>query len=261
MTPVNLAAALVVGFGLSVGSSTHGRNPVGETETPSLAGCSVVGSVVDASGHPVVAATVVVWPRSLSQPVEGYQPPSAETGSDGRFQVDAVPHGSASLIVDAPGRPFLAVRGRATPCPPEAGRVGTDLGELRLPREGELRGRVVDGVGDPVFGVAVEFEMSAQDLGWLPLRYWSEPRATTETGADGNFRIPGLAVGSEVALRLRAEGYVRKFARAGEIVPDGLDMPNLVLEAAGAIRLRVVDERTGWLVPEALVMPHRVGEE
>jgi protocatechuate 3,4-dioxygenase beta subunit len=101
----------------------------------------------------------------------------------------------------------------------------------------------------------------AQRPGWLPERYWNEPHATARTDARGRFRIPGLAEGSEVAIWLRLEGFVPRFFREGELAAGGTDLPDLVLERSGAIRVRVIDERTGRPVEGAHARQRRVGEE
>ena len=221
--------------------------------------CPLAGRVVDAAGAPVVGATVVAWPRSVpTRETEDYEPPSAVTGSDGRFQIVAVPDGAAMVIVKAAGRPFLALRGLEAPCPStEEAKPAT----LRLPAAGDLSGRIVDGDGQPVAGVSVEVLGHSQRPGWLPMRYWEEPHATVRTDARGRFRVPGLVAGSRIALRLRLEGFAPRFVHEGEVAAGGTELPDLVLERAGAIRVRVIDERLDRPVEGAHVAHRRVGEE
>lgn len=231
-----------------------GRGGVG----PSPA-CPLAGRVVDAAGAPVAGATVTAWPRAVPPwGTEEYEPPSAETLEDGRFRIEAVPDGSAMLIVEAPDRPFFALRGIEIPCPTAEGHA---VGTLRLPPGGELSGRVVDGEGRPLAGATVEVPGISQRPGWLPKRYFWNAHATVRTDERGRFRFPGLAVGSRFSLQLLLDGFVQRSSDELEVRAGGTELPDLVLQRSGAIRVRVIDEETGRPVEEARIWRFREGAE
>lgn len=145
-----------------------------------------------------------------------------EARADGGFRLSDLPKGSGTLVADA------AERGRA------------ELAGVKLPHEGArptltlapaatIEGRVVDArSGAPLGGVAIG------------VRQGQAARAT-RSGADGRYRVAGLAPGTYrvEADDLRYVPYVkgRVQARAGETVKA--DLP---LQPAAAISGRVVDE-------------------
>jgi hypothetical protein len=255
-----LVLALVTPSPAALGKSGSPTAPA--AEPPGLDGavsCPLAGLVVDDAGAPVAGARVVAWPRSVpTRETEDYEPPTAVTSADGRFRIDAVPDGAAIVLVETPERPFLALPGIETPCPaPEEAAPAT----LRLPPGGDLAGRIVDGEGQPLASVRVEVPGHSQRPGWLPQRYWDLPHAEVRTAGDGRFRFLGLATGSPIILRLRREGFVSRYLQRGEMAAGGTVLPDLVLERSGAVRVRVIDERTGRRVEGAHVSPRRVGEE
>ncbi|MEZ5989802.1 MAG: carboxypeptidase-like regulatory domain-containing protein [Planctomycetota bacterium] len=115
-------------------------------------------------------------------------------GPDGRFEVSDVP----------PGKFRLEWRQDPLMLAPRQVEVNEgldqDLGDLALVALGRIEGRVVDGAGAPLAGVAVVL-----DRGWFPGLERKPELAAMHTGTDGRFEVRGL----------RPDGTVFVLAKAG----------------------------------------------
>jgi RNA polymerase sigma factor (sigma-70 family) len=129
-------------------------------------GFAIAGRVVDREGHPVRGARV-----RRGDAWAGSDQPIVETDQDGRFRLEHVPGGEATLTAQAKGHGPAVIKFDVRP---EAASAELKLG---IPRT--IVGRVVDAQGKPVAGVQVAAD------GWRRLRTldWK-----TDTGSDGRFR-------------------------------------------------------------------------
>jgi hypothetical protein len=132
-------------------------------------GVSIGGRVRDGDGKPVGNASVYAK-------VQDKEVGSAQSGSDGRFRLDALP--DQDLVLTA------LVTGFKKPSVPVA--RGTQNVDLVLDRGLVVSGRVVDQDGKPMGGSTI---------------WWHRPRGsenrsgTAEVEADGSFTIGGLSPG------------------------------------------------------------------
>ena len=198
-----------------------------------FSGVPVTGIVVDKdTDQPVPLAFVSAAPRDKDAPRSG----TAQTGADGRFQLDAEP-GEYTLSARAEGYGVAKI---------DATVVASGLSDARLELEKglEIKGRVVDARGQGVSGVAVAARAGESDHGG------------TQTLPDGSFRISGLAAkpynlcagtdlagytvrmglspgGADITLTLRPASRIRLLVKG----PDGLPLPKAwayVTKLAGA---------------------------
>lgn len=123
-------------------------------------GSRVTGKCQDPAGQPLRDALVEVLPtqqpglanrRLLARVAAGGRPlPATTTGSSGRFDLGGLPPGHYRLLVQKQGLPpFLSQAFVAGP------RGREDLGTLRLPAGGRVRGVATDRRGQPVAGARV----------------------------------------------------------------------------------------------------------
>jgi large repetitive protein len=198
-----------------------------------FSGVPVTGVVVDKdTDQPVPLAFVSAAPKEKDAPRAG----SAQTGADGRFQLDADP-GEYTLSARAEG--YGTANLVAT-----VGASGLSDARLELEKGLEIKGRVVDASGQGVSGVAVAARGGESESGG------------TQTLPDGSFRISGLAArpynlcagtdlagyavrmglspgGADMTLTLRPASRVRLLVKG----PDGLPLPKAwayVTKLAGA---------------------------
>ena len=81
-----------------------------------------------------------------------------------------------------------------------------DLGEVRLARGRQVKGRVVDGeTSQPVAGASVWVNILGEDE-WMSEH---SPLAQERTGADGTFTLPPLEA-RPLVLKVRHKGYPRR---------------------------------------------------
>ncbi len=152
------------------------------------------------------------------------------TGSDGRFALTVTTPVELSLAARAPGFAAVVVPGLAVP----PGPGDWDLGDLLLAADAGLRGRVVDGDGNPVAGARL-----------LLLRQTPDGVVTSQSASDpaGRFAFNALAEGEQADLEVRAEGFVTTLlpglASASEggpleiVLAAGIRLSGLVLDADG----------------------------
>ncbi|HEU5059252.1 MAG TPA: carboxypeptidase regulatory-like domain-containing protein [Kofleriaceae bacterium] len=197
-----------------VGGVLPGQEP-GEVIIRLAAGASVDGRVVDAARAPVGGAEVrVVMARGDAADGER----TATTDGSGRFRFDHL----------APGRAILEARtatGVSAPLTVELVDARERGGvELVLAGAGSIAGRVVDGKGAPLPGATVLANPSSAS------RAKSRPAIS---GADGAFRLEGLAAGVAHNVQARRDGYPNTFVR--NVMPPA-DKVELVMLSAGGIR-------------------------
>ncbi len=198
-----------------------------------FSGVPVTGIVVDKDTDlPVALAFVNAAPKDKDAPRAG----SAQTGADGRFQLDADPGDyTLSARAEGYGTANLAVTVAAS---------GLSDARLELEKGLEIKGRVVDASGQGVSGVGVQLRAGESEYGG------------GQTLPDGSFRISGLAAkpyslcagtelagyavrmglspgGADITLNLRPASRVRLLVKG----PDGLPLPKawaFVTKLAGA---------------------------
>jgi hypothetical protein len=125
----------------------------------------------------------------------------ARTDKEGAFTIEGVSPGPARLRVRAEGRAPLE---REVVISAKDGDKPTDLGRFELLEEGVVEGVVVDPRGDPVPGARVGKDAVPT---YLPVGV--ETRGMAVAGADGRFRLGGLAEGT-----VTLEAYAPDVGRA-----------------------------------------------
>lgn len=195
----------------------------------------ITGTVVDAEGRPVEAASVVLVPAirsprgGTSLNYDSYL--TAATGPDGVFEIPAVGGGSCHLIVDHvefQSRPPTSVD-----IPADEG--DTDLGRIQLTPGLRIEGLVVGPGGRPIAGAQV-----GAFQGYAPRGPTGEGSRTAITDTDGRFRIGGLPDG-RVEVTAAADGYAESHLKG--VDPSADDMLEIELNRGGTLTGRVVDSR------------------
>jgi len=151
----------------------------------------VRGRVVDAAGAPVTAYNLTVTRSS-----ENNFMPRQVSAEDGRFVVDDVPVGEATISVTAKG--FAPASQNVVVV--EAGKA-TDEIVLTLSRGRSVRGKVVSAAGEPLPDVDISLERIDTDV---------------TTNADGTFEVSGLTT-KPASLSFRKSGFIRSVQK----VPAG----------------------------------------
>lgn len=190
------------------------------------------GRVVDGGEQPVAGALVKLTPAR--QPAAA-TPLYAQTDARGRFEISHLPAEIFDLLAWHRGFAPTAVRAIATP----PGLAPFDLGTVFLENAAILTGRVSDGEGHPVAGVAVwlsdQVHRPADDL--LGLEPRKAPDATTD--ADGRFKLEDLRSGERFHLLLRREGFLPAVVAA--VRTPATSPLAVVLRPGLGVRGRVVD--------------------
>ena len=109
----------------------------------------------------------------------------SETTGDGAFRFNGFPEGQVTITILAPS-PWLAP-------PPHSAAAGDQDVVVRVRKGGELRGRLVGQMGEPVADFDVETQLSAR-----------VPRRKAHTGADGTFLLGGLPENELIAISVHA---------------------------------------------------------
>jgi protocatechuate 3,4-dioxygenase beta subunit len=186
-----------------------------------FSGATLSGVVIDRdTEQPVSRAYVGAAPvkPDAARPVFGS---GAETGDDGRFQIDVEP-GDYRVSAGAEGY------GRAEV---EASASSGGAGELRLAltRGLTLAGRVTDARGNSIAGLNVLAEASGSEGGRLS-------SGGASTLPDGSFRIGGLKA---IPHRVTAWSNLGDFGRRDGVTPGDKDVV-LTLRPGGRVTVRVV---------------------
>lgn len=240
-----------------------------------------IGRVVSHDGKPAQECVVRFFridPRIallperdlLSEPIADFPElvaGEATTGSDGRFEIAGVwPRSIYMIKADATGpNPTLQIADR-TPGPAET----VDLGDIELKNGAVVTGRIVDESGDPVAGAMVraadvppmitqfvpieEFDpegwiiagsddarMVVEMPGWVK-KYWKElPLPTTQSAADGSFRLEGVEPGVNLVVAVKA-GYITATQKNLKLEPgQQRAIGKLVLQEGDVVGGKVVD--------------------
>ena len=147
------------------------------------AGGSVSGLVVEEGNRPIDAYRVVANPAKARGGWEG-RVEKAVGSADGRFLLEDLADETYVLQVLVPDRAPAVVSAVRV----NAGRT-TDIGIIRVPRGGVVRGTVTDVTGDPVVGATVKAYGTAQDV-----MEWREQLQALSEGS-GAFEIRGVPEG------------------------------------------------------------------
>jgi hypothetical protein len=184
----------------------EGRN-VEDVELTMHRGAVVEGTVLTYEGNPAAAARVIVRrnstpERMLEIEVAG----SARTDGDGRYRLEGVPLGPESISADQEGY-LRTVRDLEV-------QPGENRLDFRLGQGYGISGRVVDGAGRALTGVAVTLLSSAPGLA---------KEDVSDSG--GAFRFTGLATGG-YQLSARKEGYStgRQNVQLTDRAVDGVEL-------------------------------------
>jgi hypothetical protein len=176
----------------------------------------VQGRVSDEAGHRVEGAKIRVW-------FQGTAILDDASGKDGGFRL-RLPVGPWSYAIR------VSHAGLATELADlRIDRGGTLVRNFRLAPEVALRGRVIDGAGDPVGGVTVHALRNADD----PIDV-----AEAQTGDDGSFTLAGLDA-KRYTLRASKFGWLPVTLKTPVTVPG--PRVTFKLSRTGVIRGRVVD--------------------
>lgn len=245
----------------------------------------LVGRVVESDGRPVPGMRVALIEVDATYLFDGgaidEQPPSLEleetvTDREGRFLLGGA-HASSfhGLGVDLGGpRATMRVIDQALPH-----RERTDIGDVVLAPFGVLTGRVVDEQGAPVGGARVRcgalpeqiLQISPQDFrsdsliavslttmggeghmiielpGWVRAALERFPLPTTQSAADGAFRLEGVPL-AQVVGGIDKRGHVGVPLGPLDLSGGDKDLGDVVLSRGRTIR-GVVEDTFGEAVP------------
>jgi protocatechuate 3,4-dioxygenase beta subunit len=187
-----------------------------------FSGVPVTGVVVDKeTEQPVAQASV----RAVGKDASGPRATTAQTGADGRFQIDAEP-GDYTLSAGAEG--YAATRMLLT-----VTSAGVSDARLELEKGLELRGRVLDATGRGIGSIQIQ---AVGDPGYS---------GYAETLPDGSFLMKGL---SAKRYNLCAGTELAGYAVRMGVSPRGDDVI-LTLRPAAKVRL-LVKGRDGAPLPK-----------
>lgn len=148
-------------------------------------GGSLTGLVVEEGDRPVEGFHVHAEPQAGSRPRWEDDRQKAVGSSDGRFLIEDLTEGPYSLQVLVPDRAPASVSSARV----VAGQT-TDLGTIRVPRGGIVRGAVVDATGGAVAGAKVTIDTGTMEM----LNWWG--LMTAQTDAGGVFEVRGVPTGT-----------------------------------------------------------------
>ncbi|MEQ8764672.1 MAG: hypothetical protein RL885_12145 [Planctomycetota bacterium] len=221
----------------------------------------VKGRIVDDRGLPIGGARVLhqggAGPSGLSAQLENEATLSAETDTDGRFEIDALMSRSRGVwIVDGRPRPerFEDVRLQfeadghypsSTSAAVADGR-SVDLGDVVLPRLPRYEGRVVDGSGQPLAGVLITGDpRRAADL--IPM---GSVVRTLTLQLDASDSRPGEVLTDlegQFELEPTPIRQVRAVTSSGQVV--SAQLPSVGPGEVGRLEIRIEEERLLLLEP------------
>ncbi len=220
----------------------------GGYEITLVRGARIVGRVVDAlTSEPVADAdvavgqfagrgsrSVVLGPLNVTTGRYGNRVRTARTDSGGAFELTTWP-GLQDLLVRAPGRALFMQPGLSV-LP-----VGQDLGDIRLDRELQIRGIVLDRDGIPVPNATVWAAGSNTSDALSRPSTEAGPRsgiaAQFDTDRHGRFFVPGLPRRSTVDLEISAPGFATQHRL--EVSPTESAAIEIMLEPEAVIAGRV----------------------
>jgi hypothetical protein len=277
-------------------SRTLDAAPAG-AEVPSAKRVAYTGQVVDTTGRPLVGAMVWLVPDAATLRLSGHplgdagllngiqasrvdllevMSPSSfvstEAGDDGRFVIeaelwppDSAPGPGARVHPElfarhAGHRPALHVCRESI----DAGDTRPiDVGLLVLPPGVTVQGRVVNEMLAPFPGVEVTAAATlahvAGDRAQSSLADFGRNFARTVAGADGRFRLDGLAESTDQPLRIGFDipGYEEVRREVVAVAGETVELGDVRVDRGLAVSGRVVDER-GYPLAE---VPIRLTDE
>jgi protocatechuate 3,4-dioxygenase beta subunit len=204
----------------------------------------VEGTVADEDGRPVRGAKVsLIEVKDDEMPswlaLMGAQRGTATTGEDGSFVIASVSPGEYRFhISEQTHMTSLMAPGQA-PDEPFPVRVTVKAGEVARARvvversNGEIRGRVIDDIGEPVTDAFLEIvKEAARDASWMLFEMMGGTSGVEQvfTDTEGNFAIGGLGKG-KYKIRAHRKGGVQAFV---EHVPLGANV-TIKLPRSGSI--------------------------
>ena len=146
---------------------------------------SLTGLVVEEGDRPVEGFHLHAEPQAASQRAWENDRQKAVGSPDGRFLLEDLTEGAYVLQVLVPDRaPATVSNARVVP-----GQT-TDVGTIRVPRGGIVRGVVVDGTAGPVAGAKVKSNTGTNEM----LNWWGLMTALTD--AAGTFEVRGVPTGT-----------------------------------------------------------------
>jgi hypothetical protein len=188
-------------------------------------GTPIAGSVHDLeTGDPIPGATVRVQDRSSSS-FEGAGLPPATTDDAGRYRIDHVPPGSASVSAHGPAHAIARHIGIDVPEPPtdpEAPPLSVD--PLYLGPGARIIGIVRDAAG-PVAGVSLTL---TPDGGGRAVGPQERPRPT-RSAADGTFAFEGVPVGAVFRLQAYTSGEYAQAVFGPYEIHGGKDLTDVAV--------------------------------
>jgi protocatechuate 3,4-dioxygenase beta subunit len=239
-------------------SGDQGSQPV--TLSPGMApvvleakaGASIAGKVVDGSGKPVVAATVMAAPRTGAERtviVNGMVTSGAQvlTNAAGEYTLKGLSAATYHLTVLDRGRPLPMKTDATVSLAATDHKTGVDLAIDRP--DGVIRGTVVGSDGKPIADAWVSVQQSIDDLIANTDRGSGERMITVESTSDGgaagdlppaltdsngHFEIAGLPRTPWTVVAEAQHGALR--GRQTKVTPDA----TITLVAAGVTELRGV---------------------
>ena len=150
-------------------------------------GYTLVGTVTDSEGEPVVEADVVAVRGSAWNP--GQDKWMAKTDEKGVYAINGIAGGRVTLYLVRAEKP-----------PIQAGSFGipdTARFDIRLRPGGTIRGKVVDEEGKPIEDATVR---TAIQTTWSPM--------STKTDAEGAFAMEDVPAGKLAYFQVEAKGYM-----------------------------------------------------
>ena len=201
-------------------------------------GAAIIGRVVDGSGQPIASAEVfAITGEEAAFPLLRWtlvdREPVTTTAADGGFVVAGQRAGERVTV--GARRSGYAVASAAGVVAPNDEPVVITLREAS-----DIRGKVVDGRGDPVPGARVGAQVERSGGGMS----FSGSLGMAAAGPDGRFELEDVEPGT-IRLTVDAEGYLQ-LVRGGVEVPPGRDLENVELALqAGAVVEGVVTAPDG----------------
>jgi protocatechuate 3,4-dioxygenase beta subunit len=195
--------------------------------------------LVDADGNAVAALEAAVYPDSDARgPRAGSNEVPADqivAEGEGRFRLTGLSAGKATVELIPDG--FAAIERKDLKL--EGGKA-VDLGTLTVRQGRTLRGRIQDMGGSPVEGATIRGFWQGDG------RFRSRQ---VRSGADGRFRMSGLAEGPLQTMMVTAKGFANK-TENGIATEQEVEV---TLDRAGAIVGRVLLDETRDPVPAKVV--------
>lgn len=228
-----------------------------EIEAVMRPGRLAVGRVIDTDELPVAGAEVVLHEPPPSDDLHvamrmmrtdaGAEGPPHLTDGEGRFEIADLAIGRYDLEVVASGYAPVTIPGLEV----EDGAGQVDFGTVVVVPGVRVAGKVVDPEGAAIAGAEVYLQVEQRGIMATGRAGQKEPRARTDAG--GRFEIADLLPDQLVTIVASKKGYAS--AAASGVKPPGEEPVSIVLQPAGRLAGRVVDER-GTPIARATVNAH-----